>query len=330
MHKFRKYFVLGGVTLGLLTQSLYADEDKLSVSGFIDMSYYYESPDKGDSTSSSAVDQLELNLGYQASDGLSFSVDIESQNDEFTLEQAVLTYKFNDSVSVKAGRFLSYSGWETEEPTGLFQYSGTGYAPYFYGYYQEGVSIYAAGDMFDVGLSVVNDIFALGNDTSEPAVELAMAFHPSDSFTMKAFFMTESLPNSDKSIDMINVWASYVVGNWTLAAEINSAENTANYPYAPIELEGVSITNPNVGDEANGYLLMVNYAWDKYGVTFRHHDYDVESGAGLTTVDASAFTIAGSYAVTKNLLLVSEFRWDKDEATSNDFNSFALEALVTF
>jgi len=30
------------------------------------------------------------------------------------------------------------------------------------------------------------------------------------------------------------------------------------------------------------------------------------------------------------LLLVAEFRSDKDDVSSNDFNTFALEALVTF
>ncbi len=79
-------------------------------------------------------------------------------NQELDVEQAFINYALSDNLSLKAGRFLSYSGWETEEPTGLFQYSGTGYAGYFYGGYQQGVSGLYTGDGYAVAVSVVNDL----------------------------------------------------------------------------------------------------------------------------------------------------------------------------
>ena len=116
--------------------------DNLSVSGFIDMSYLSIDADGAGSTHDSGIDQVELNFAYDFGNKLTATVDVEYQNaaEGVDIEQAFISYAISDNVSIKAGRFLSYSGWETEEPTGLFQYSGTGYAKYFYGYYQQGVS----------------------------------------------------------------------------------------------------------------------------------------------------------------------------------------------
>jgi hypothetical protein len=286
--------------------------NKLSISGFIDMSTVTTKVDGGETISSSALDQFELTFGYDFGDGLTFTVDVENQNSTSELEQAFMTYSLTDSVSIKAGRFLSYSGWETEEPTGLFQYSGTGYAPFFYGYYQEGVSLYAAGETVDFAISVVNDIFALGDDISSPGIEMAVAYHPSDAFTAKAFYMTDEAVTGE-DITMINAWAAYSMGDLTLAAEINASENTV----------------AGLNEEADGYLLMANYAIGDYGVTFRYHEYEVEDANGVTTNDGSAFTLAASYAVTENLLLVTEYRMDEDDFAS-DSDTFALEALITF
>ena len=85
-------------------------------------------------------------------------MNIKNGDEGVDLEQAFITYAYSDNFSVKAGRFLSYTGWETEEPTGLYQYSGTGYAPYFYGYYQQGISGLYSSDKFAVAVSIINDL----------------------------------------------------------------------------------------------------------------------------------------------------------------------------
>ncbi len=112
----------------------------LSVTGFVDQSYYSFNPDGGPTVDSYGIDQVETDFLYTGSDGVTAQVDIEYGGigngvgtDTTFVEQAFVTKKFNDQFSMKLGRFLSYTGWETEEPTGLFQYSGVGYAQYFYG-----------------------------------------------------------------------------------------------------------------------------------------------------------------------------------------------------
>ncbi|MFT4807446.1 MAG: hypothetical protein ACI9LX_000765 [Paraglaciecola sp.] len=288
--------------------------DNLSVSGFIDMSYLSIDTDGAGSTSDSGIDQVEFNFAYDFGNKLKAFVDVEYQGSEVDLEQAFLTYAVSDEFTVKAGRFLSYSGWETEEPTGLFQYSGTGYAQYFYGYYQQGVSGLYSGDGYAVAVSVVNDLAGPeSTDSEEPGVETMIALMPTDSITIKAFYSFDKLAGTNEDTTMFNMWAMYADGPLTLAAEINSSEYTSL-----------------AAADASGYLLMANYAFDTFGVTVRYHDYEVEDAGGVIWEDMSAITIAPSYAVNDNLLMVFEYRMDSNDVNGMDSDSIAIEALITF
>ncbi|WP_159821343.1 porin [Colwellia sp. 20A7] len=291
--------------------SVQAEEkkDPLSISGFIDMSYYATDTDGGESTHDAGLDQVEINVGYDFGNKLTANVDIEYQNaDEgVDLEQAFITYALTDNFSVKAGRFLSYSGWETEEPTGLFQYSGTGYAKYFYGYYQQGVSGLYSGDKFAVAVSVVNDLAGPDSTDSEhPGIETMLALMPTDEITIKGFY------SKDGDVELINTWASYSKDALTLAVEYNTAEDSAFE-----------------GSDASGYLVMANYTiTEKFGLTLRYNDWEIEDESGAMFEDATGITISPSYVVNDNLLMVFEYRMD--EVNDVDVNSFAVEALITF
>ena len=313
------------------TSNVYAEgfqlSEKLSVSGFIDMSTVRFEPDDGDSTTESGLDQFEINFLYDFGNKLTAQVDLEYQDndgsgEEVDVEQAYFTYGINDALSFKAGRFLSYSGWETEDPTGLYQFSGTGYAKYFYGGYQQGVSTYYKGSGFDVALSVVNDLGDLegeNRDSDDVAIELMLAVNPIEAWTLKGFYMTDELEGTDEDTDLINVWTSYTVADWTFAAEYNQSEN------AP-----AAVGFAGIGAEANGYLLMANYAWEKFGLTFRYHESEVEADDGTTVEELSAYTLSPSYAVSENLLIVFEYRRDDDDITDESSDTYALEALITF
>jgi hypothetical protein len=85
-----------------------------------------------------------------------------------------------------------------------------------------------------------------------------------------------------------------------------------------------------VGVEAEGYLLMANYAWEKAGLTFRYNESKVETDVGNTVEDLNAFTIAPNYAVSDNLLIILEYRRDENNITNESTNTYALEALLTF
>jgi hypothetical protein len=296
-------------TLALAASTAQAD-DKLTVSGFIDMSYTSVDTDGASSVSASGVDQVEFDFAYDFGNKLKAFVDVEYKNstDGANVEQAYMTYAVSDEFSIKAGRFLSYAGWETEEPTGLFQYSGTGYAKYFYGYYQQGVSALYSADKFAVAVSVVNDLAGpQATDSEHPGIETMVAFMPTENFTIKGFYSV------DGDTKMLNTWAAYSVDSLTLAAEYNDSEDTAF-----------------AGSEASGYLVMANYGFESgLGLTLRYHDYEVEDATGVSFEDMSAITISPSYAVNDNLLMVFEYRMDSDEL-GMDSDAIAIEALVTF
>jgi hypothetical protein len=315
--------IAGSVASGAASAGGFQLSDKLSVTGFIDMSFVYVDDESAtESTQDFGLDQFEADFLYKFDDKLSAQVDLEYQDDgkleangdpegaETDIEQAFFTYAVNDSMSVKAGRFLSYSGWESEEPTGLYQYSGTGYGKYFYGAYQQGVSGYYGGDAFDVALSVVNDLGNLqgdGTDNEQIGTELMVAVTPFDGVTAKAFYLTEG------DVDLINVWASYATGGLTLAAEYNTADGSAG-----------------VDTEADGYLVMANYSMGMYGITLRYHEWQVEDAAGVTTEEMNGITFSPSITISDNLLLVFEYRKDENDLTGNETDTVAAEALVTF
>jgi hypothetical protein len=290
----------------------------MSATGFLDMSYSSVKPDGGSSVESVGIDQFETDFMYAGSSGVSARVDVEygegfeGSGDTTFVEQAYVTKAVTEKFSVKVGRFLSYSGWEAEEPTGLFQYSGTGYAKYFYGYYQNGVSAYFDGGKFAAMGSVVTSAFNPNDRNNVDGVddksgyELGVALMPVEGLTAKAFYISDE----DTDTDIVNVWVSYAVSGFTFAGEYNTAD------YGP------------AGD-GDGFLLMGNYAKGPFGFTVRYHDFEIKSDGGAKLDDGSAITLSPSYKVGDNWLLVGEYRMDTSD-TNGDSDAFALEALFTF
>lgn len=326
MISLRKFFLSTLLSVFMLAH-VYAEikvNENLSITGFIDMSYVYNDEDNAGSTDTANFDQFELDFMFNFTDKFSGQVDLEASNDsntsndgdkEVDIEQAYIVYDFGSGFSMKAGRFLSYSGWETEEPTGLYQYSGTGYAPTFYGYYQDGLSVKYSSTYFDFGISAVDEVFVGGSgNANDIGIEIMGAVKPTESITIKAFYMTDKGHGGTfEDEEKINIWASYAIGGFTFAAEYNMAD----------DLGGVK------DQEADGYLLMGNYAWDRFGLTLRYSAYEIEN-AGTTTKDNEAITIAPSMIVNDYLSLILEYRTDDNNGFSNDTDQIALEALVVF
>jgi hypothetical protein len=300
--------------------------EKLSVTGFIDMSMLMTDTDGMDSDRTMGLDQFEMDFLYGFNDKMSAQVDLEYHDNgngqEVHIEQAFMTYGITNEFSVKAGKFLSYSGWETEDPTGLFQYSGTGYAKYFYGGYQQGVSGLYSTDLFAVALSVINDLGDLtgeNTDFNDPAIETMVAIMPTESITVKGFYSMDKLGDTGLDTTLINLWASYAAGPLTLAVEYNISENSP--------ATGATTGNPI---DATGFLLMGNYVMGDWGMTLRYHAYELENAAGVNTEEVSGITLSPSYKVNDYLSMIFEYRMDTVDVGGADTDYVALEALVTF
>jgi hypothetical protein len=286
----------------------------ISVTGFLDMSTVFVEPDVSDSFRTSGIDQFEMDFLWEGSDGISAQVDIEYGEssaggpgaDDTFVEQAFVTKSFNDKLSLKFGRFLSYTGWETQEPTGLFQYSTVGYEPFFYGYYQQGASMYYDAGTVDFMASVVTSAFDPVDRTSDLDTELGVAISPGEgNFTAKLFLIEEDQD------DVANVWASYKFGSVTLAAEVITRDYDA-------------------GGEGDGALLMANFAKGNFGFTVRYGDYTIENAAGTSIIENNSITLSPSFKVGDHLLIVTEYRADEYDAGGEDADSLAVEALFMF
>jgi hypothetical protein len=307
---FKKNLIAGAIAAGMVPAAHAEIElgSGFSVSGFLDMSYFNLDVDGADGTEKSlGIDQFETDFLFEGSNGISAEVDIEyggtSTTPETFVEQAFVTKSFSDKFSLKAGRFLSYTGWETEEPTGLFQYSFAGYQPYFYGYYQQGVSaLYDFGSVQLMG-SVVNSAFDPSDYNSDPDVEVGIGISPGENFTAKLFLIDEGEDS------YANLWASYKVGKVTLAAE-----------YVDRDID--------TGGDGDGYLAMFNWASDIVGFTVRYVDYSIEDT--LAPIETSSLTLSPSFKIGDKLLIVTEYRMDEYDAGGIDNNTAAVEALFMF
>lgn len=317
-----KYSFLTSLLLATCCSSAKTFElEKLSASGFIDMSWQYKELANDKSTSDIGLDQAEIDLTYQLDDNLSFRADIEYQNASqgVDLEQMYLNYDLLNGFTVKAGRFLSNSGFESEEPTGLYQYSSAGYAPYFYGYYQQGVSVGYANEFISAAVSVVSDLAdPQSTDFKQPGVEVMLAITPSKQVTVKSFYSFEQLEGTNEEVSLFNLWASYNSGPLTLGAEYNSSENAPAY----------ALGEAGIGSEASGGLVMANYEFDSFGLTLRYHDWSVENGLNEKVEKVQGFTISPNFNINDNTLITMEYR--VEDIDDKDVTSVAVEALVTF
>ena len=98
-----------------------------------------------------------------------------------------VTYKAPNGFSITGGKFLSCSGWETAEPTGLYQYSYS--ATLVYGGYQNGAAAGFGNGKIGFFGSVVSSVWD-GSDTSfdDLGFETQISLTPSEAITAKVAY----------------------------------------------------------------------------------------------------------------------------------------------
>lgn len=310
-----------GLVAGVLGMSVANAEikvsDALSLSGFIDMSATSNFPDGGDPTLDAAFDQFELDFSFTFSDKLTAQVDLNSLGGgAMDLEQAYITYAATDKLSVYAGKFLSASGFEAAEPTGLYQYSYS--ETLVYGGYQNGVAVsYALNPMISLYGAVVGSVWdGADTDLTYPGYEAQLTLTPIEGLTAKGGYFATDVGGFTTSL--INVWASYEVGPLTLGAEVNVVSNWYG------DDDGSDLT-PDVPMEDNsglGYLIMANYKLtDKLGITGRYSALDTDVG-GLS----NEVTVSPGYAISDAWFVLAEAKYMLEAKELR----LAAESLITF
>jgi hypothetical protein len=282
--------------------------DALSLSGFIDMSVVGSDVDGG-STLSGALDQFELDFMFKLDDKFSARVDLAQGGvgggaGAMAVEQGYLTYA-SGPLAITTGKFLSATGFEAAEPTGLYQYSASRTVG-AYGGYVSGASVaYTLSPMIGLyGALTTSEWTAGDQDFDKPGAEVQVSLTPMEGVTAKAAFLYESMPG-DYSKTVINVWAMYAAGPLTAAAEVNVLSNyTAE------------------DDNGLGYLVMGNYKLnDNLGITGRYSAIDTDLGGTDSEV-----TVSPGLALTSSIFTLAEVSYLIDQ----EVLTYAVEAIVSF
>lgn len=296
----KRFLTVAAILFGMTTaaDAQIAITDQLSVTGFLDMSAVDD-----DGATTTSFDQFEIDFLLDFQNGLTAQADVNSlSGGSAELEQAFVTYTHKNGAFLTAGKFLSSTGWETAEPTGLYQFSYS--ATLVYGGYQNGISFGMSNGKVMLYGAVVASVWD-GTDTSaeELGFEAAVKVTPGNGFTGFAAYALEDMGGYNTGL--LNVWASYETGPLTLAAEANALSNW--------------FAQDNSGF---GYLGMVNVALtDRFGVTGRYSALDTDN-----TTKVDEVTFSPGFAINDNWFVLAEVRRNLDIDTT----VLAFESLVTF
>lgn len=325
-----KKLPLALTVIGLGAAASYAEikiNDNLSTSGFIDMSLNGFAPDSGDATLNASLDQYELDFMYKYGN-VSARADINATpsfsspgvpavdsskgatSSSVYLEQAFVTGTVG-SLSISAGRFLSSSGFEAAEPTGMFQYSYS--KTLVYGYYQNGLNLSYSTPKFGLYGAVVSDLWNPQefDVMNSPGFEGQVSLMPVEGVTVKAAYLyqmydTTGTGTTNENQQLFNVWGQYASGPITVAAEYNMM----------IDWDGAGDKN------GNGWLAMANYKFtDKAAATVRY------SGVKFDKKDADTeVTFSPSFLVSPNWLALAEAKYEIDKKQFD----YAVESTFSF
>ena len=305
--------------LALSAQIVAAD---VELSGFIDMSFLSD-----DGVKTLSLDQLEVDFSSDLGEGISVRADMNALSANVELEQAYIAYETGSGVGLTLGKFLSCTGFEAAEPTGMYQYSynNAGKATLVYGGYQHGIAAAYGKDKFALYGALVSSVWD-GDDTTfdDFGFEAQLTLAPLNGLTAKFALAHEDglthatqLESFDR--ELINIWASYQTGPLTAAVELNALANW----------EGA---DGNLYESGTGYLAMANYGInDKIGITARVSGLTLTDPVikGRADYEVSEMTVAPSYALSGNLALVAEVKMHT-EGEADAVPQIGLESLLTF
>ncbi len=300
---------------------LFAGMDDISVSGFLDMSY---SKTEG-SDPNFQFDCFEVNFAYGFENGMTAAVELQHTNnatDDITLEAAYVSLPLSESLSFKAGKFLCFQGFEAADAPSMYQNSYAASTGDYYGGFQEGISLGYSSDMVFAGLSVVENPYGNGPNTTadELGYEATIALTPLDGLTWKVFYLTDERVSGAAGYDknVISSFVSYVTGGYTFAVEYHDGEGVGSDATGAIDGDGT------------GYFVLGNYSWNNgLGLTVRYSGNDIEL-AGVDQTDVSQFTISPNYSINNNLSFLIEYTSTDDNLSSTSSDYFAAELTATF
>lgn len=334
--------VLGAILLftGVSASEVRAEDDNsLKVSGFVDVSY--SDSDESGSYGTFSLDQVEVDFEKQIDDKLSVRADFQFGTDgcascgdgtsntdsTFGIEQGYVTYSIPDAVEITAGLFNAPIGFESLDPTDMYQFShGLVFA--------NGIPTNIAGlkasaapvEMLDISFYVVNGWDLATDNNNAKTIGGRVGITPTEGVNVGLSAITgpETAANTKDKRTVIDVDLTVTaVNNLTIGAEYNSGEE-----------DKASAVTAGKDAEWSAFSVMANYGiTDDLGLTLRYESFDDEEGSRLGTVGGLAqkqesITIAAGYSLGEGAGVVVEYR--KDESDQKAFSGGAEDSKATY
>jgi len=306
--------------------------ENLSINGFIDTSYSHVESDAGggNDVQELGLDEIELNFLFNVG-GASGAIHIDrtdgkdgtaSTHDgaDIDLEQAFLSYGLESGVSVTIGKYGSELGLEREDATSLNTFSraySTGAIGNQFNlgdvdsHVYEGVRLGYNSEVFSLGISLQNDASRNEDiENNELDMEFSVAYTGIENLTIGGGYRFENAAGSANESDVLNVYATTVVGKFALGAEYIEIENAAK----------------SADDQdLDGWQVAANYGVsEKLALNLRISSNELNGDD-----DYEKVTFAPTYSITESLGAILEYS-DVDTGTGGDANELALELTFTF
>lgn len=296
----------GATAAALVSGSLFAEiaiNEQFAISGYVAGSASYTKAEHVDSDSNADLDAMKLTavakfapvtvttslfaFGAGSGDGFGASP---------IFLDAYGTYDFGTGTTVTAGKYLSWLGYEAFDIPNMLQISYANPTAAYIPAYHTGVKVENSTDAYTIGVGVSDSLYGPtyykgdGDLNNGVGLEAYFTYKAIKDFTWFVGLGYDTGNDADDKAFVADTWIQYVAGKFTYAAELCYGS-----------------TDLGAGGSTDGYFVLglVKYQVDeKWAATFR-----LSAGEGAAKDDFVRATFAPSYAITKNLDLVSEYSY---------------------
>jgi hypothetical protein len=310
--------------VGLTAAALHAEisiNENFAVSGYVNGSAYY-SETEGEDTSKADLDSMKL-VAIAKFAPLTVTTSLfafgtgsgNGFNNSPIFLDAYGTYDFGNGTTVTAGKYLSWLGYEAFDIPNMLQISYANPTAAYIPAYHTGVKVEKSTDAFAVGVGVTDSLYGPtyyrgdGDLKDGIGLEAYFTYKAIKDFTLFAGVGYDTGNAMQSKSFVADIWAQYVVDKLTFAAE---------FCYGSTDFK--------MYDDTDGYfgLILVKYQFtDKWSSTFR-----ISAGEGDAGDKFTRLTVAPTYAVTKNLDIVTEYSFTDHE--DMDSNYLGIQARFKF
>lgn len=322
MQKHQRSVVSMAVMAALASGAAQAVSDKLEISGFGDITYMVtddttpkdannKSPTEGKFGASAEVDFV-----GKLADNVTVRVDADldlvtngganvASSDSGRIEQALFAFAATDKFTLLGGVFNNPIGWEKEDAPDMYQTThGQIWAildgqTALHGNNVAGVAGAINLGQATVTVGLLNDL-AQANEENSTAI--AVNYSPMPGLDLEAGYVTQAT----SAEDWYDLNATYKKDALTLGAEYFAADKVVD----------------------SAYGLYANYSFPNgFGITGRFDS--VSYGEPVATrKDTETATIAGSYAIAKNLSVVAEYRTQDDPNDTDGVPGAGINGVI--